>query len=256
MSTPGKLILQSLPQIDVLINNAADCVYQTPLARDEARWHDPFEVNVLSALALTQALTPKMRPGSHVVHFSSVTAPFLSPANLLRTLSNQLFENHRRPLKATRDRCPGLDRFRQAFWGCRPVDGRLRDWCNGAMKNNVSAAARTLTVFGWYLVGVAAGLMLLPNLLLGPLGFAPVVDVWVRVVGMLALIIGVYYLIAAKHAVEPLIRASVPVRMGVVLVLGAFVALRLAPPTLIGFGVVDVAAALWTARALAAARNE
>ena len=115
----------------------------------------------------------------------------------------------------------------------------------------MSAPARSVAIFGYYLFGVALGLMFAPNLLLVPLGFAPVVDVWARVVGALALVIGVYYLVAAKNELEPMLRASVPVRASVIFVFGALVALGLAPPALLGFAVVDLAAAFWTASTFA-----
>ncbi len=119
----------------------------------------------------------------------------------------------------------------------------------------MSAAARSLAVFACYLAVVAVGLLLAPNAILAPLGFAPVVDVWVRIVGMLVLVLAIYYFVAAKHEAEPLIRATVPVRASVIVVFGGFVVARLAPPALLGFGGVDLVGAVWTARALAAAKS-
>jgi hypothetical protein len=58
----------------------------------------------------------------------------------------------------------------------------------------MTAAARSIQVFCAYLVALALALLLSPNTLLGLFGFAPTGEVWIRVVGMLVGILGVYYL--------------------------------------------------------------
>ena len=114
----------------------------------------------------------------------------------------------------------------------------------------MSPAARSLHVFGQYLVGAGALLMLAPALLLGPLGIPVPGDAWVRVTGMVVLILGLYYVIGARAELLSFMRASVPVRAAVPLVLATFVAAGLAPAALLLFGTIDAAAALWTWLAL------
>lgn len=65
---------------DILINNAAECLYDSPLRVPVARLARLFEVNVTAALELTQAVAERMRPGAHVVQITSVVARFLPAA--------------------------------------------------------------------------------------------------------------------------------------------------------------------------------
>ena len=70
---------------------------------------------------------------------------------------------------------------------------------------------------------------------------------------MLAIFLGVYYVIAARTNFLPMLEASVRVRVAVPLFLGAFVVLGWAPATLLLFAGVDLAGAVWTYLTL---RNE
>lgn len=114
----------------------------------------------------------------------------------------------------------------------------------------MTPAARSLHVFGLYLVGAGCLLMLMPALLLAPLGLPAPADVWARVAGMLAAFLGIYYLLGARSELLSFMRASVWVRLSVIVILGAFVAAGLAPLPLLAFGVIDLAAAAWTWLAL------
>lgn len=108
-------------------------------------------------------------------------------------------------------------------------------------------ATRSLHWFGIYLCVLGPGLLIAPALLLAPFGISPPQEVWVRVAGLLALLIGSYYLIAARHEFMPLVQASVITRFAVLGVFVGLVVLVAAPPALILFGLVDAAAATWTA---------
>jgi hypothetical protein len=110
--------------------------------------------------------------------------------------------------------------------------------------------ATTVRVFGIYLIGAAIGLMLAPNLLLAGIGAPPALDVWVRMTGMVAAIIGYYYLRAAAMNLRPLFVWSVHARLAVPVVIGAFIVAGMASPVLMGFGIVDAIAAYWTWSAL------
>lgn len=114
----------------------------------------------------------------------------------------------------------------------------------------MTPAARSLFLFGLYLVVAGSGLLLVPALMLQPLGLPPPADVWVRVVGLLAIALGLYYRVAARAELLAFMRLSVWVRLGVAVVFGAFVLGGLAPAALLGFGLIDAAGAAWTARAL------
>jgi hypothetical protein len=118
----------------------------------------------------------------------------------------------------------------------------------------MTSPARTVRIFGGYLIALAAVLVVAPNLLLEAFGMAPATDVWIRVTGMLAGFLGVYYLRAAAAGLTGFFAWTVSVRLSVFLFFGAFVLLKLAPLVLLVFAIVDAAAAIWTWMALKRAR--
>ena len=114
----------------------------------------------------------------------------------------------------------------------------------------MSKPARTIFVFGIYLLVLGATLVTVPNLLLGTFGIPATQEVWIHVVGMLVLILGYYAVNAGRHEWQGFIRASVAPRMAVIAFFGAFVLAGLVSPLLLLFGAVDFAAAAWTWLAL------
>jgi len=108
----------------------------------------------------------------------------------------------------------------------------------------------SLTVFGSYVLLVAATLLLVPNLMLGVFGLPETDEVWVRVVGIPLVLLGVYYFLAGRHRLEPFIRWSIPARASVVLLYAGLVVFGLAQPILLMIGLVDAIGALWTWLAL------
>jgi len=116
----------------------------------------------------------------------------------------------------------------------------------------MSKPARTIFVFGIYLLVLGVALVTVPNLLLGVFGIPATREVWIRVVGMLVLILGCYYVQAARHEAEwkAFIRMTVPMRMSVIVFFAGFVAAGLVTPMILLFAVIDFAAAAWTWLAL------
>lgn len=114
----------------------------------------------------------------------------------------------------------------------------------------MSKAARTVIAFAVYLLLIGAVLVLVPNLLLSLFSIPETDEVWVRVVGMLAMITGFYYFTSARSGFTPMFRASVYARFSVLAFFVAFVVTGLAPPMLLIFGIIDAVAATWTALAL------
>lgn len=110
----------------------------------------------------------------------------------------------------------------------------------------MSKAARSLFVFSLYLFVLGLVILIIPNTLLGVFGLPPTQEVWIRLVGMMLLILVPYYMQAVRHELLPIIQLSVYVRASVILFFVALVSLGLASPLLILFGVVDLAGATWT----------
>jgi NAD(P)-dependent dehydrogenase (short-subunit alcohol dehydrogenase family) len=63
--------------IDAIVNNAATCVYDTPLGLSEKETRRLWESNVHAPMDLVRALHPQLTCGGHIVNVSSVTARFL-----------------------------------------------------------------------------------------------------------------------------------------------------------------------------------
>jgi hypothetical protein len=111
-------------------------------------------------------------------------------------------------------------------------------------------SATTVFVFSLYLWVLGLTLVVVPNALLGVFRIAETHEVWIRVVGMLVLVLAYYYSLAARRDLKEFFRWTVVARTGVLLFFLAFVVAGLAPPVLILFGLIDFAAAGWTAVAL------
>jgi hypothetical protein len=116
----------------------------------------------------------------------------------------------------------------------------------------MSRAAVSMFAFAVYLFVLGVVLLVAPNVLLGIFGFEPTTEVWVRIVGMLVVFLGYYYLSAARGEVVPFMLWSVQARPFVIVFFAVFVALGWAKPALILFGAVDLAGAVWTYLALRA----
>ena len=114
----------------------------------------------------------------------------------------------------------------------------------------MSKAAFSVFVFSIYLFALGLVLVVMPNVLLSLFRIPETTDVWIRVVGMLVLIIGFYYFITARNEITPILRATVYGRFAVLVFFVAFVVFGFAPPVLIVFGVIDAAAATWTGIAI------
>jgi short-subunit dehydrogenase len=66
--------------IALLVNNAAECLYDSPLSVPAARLSRLFEINVSAALELTQSVAANMQAGAQIVNVSSVVAQHLPAA--------------------------------------------------------------------------------------------------------------------------------------------------------------------------------
>ena len=66
--------------VQLLINNAAECVYDSPLTLPAARLSRLFEINVTAGIELCQALAASMPVGAQIINISSVVARHLPSA--------------------------------------------------------------------------------------------------------------------------------------------------------------------------------
>ncbi len=111
----------------------------------------------------------------------------------------------------------------------------------------MTSTARTSFAFGIYVVVVGVVILLAPNVLLSIFTLPTTSEVWIRVVGAIAVPLGFYYIEAARAEGTFYFRVSVWGRVFFALSLAAFVLVGLSRWPLILFGLIDLAGAGWTA---------
>jgi hypothetical protein len=114
----------------------------------------------------------------------------------------------------------------------------------------LQSPAFTIEAFGTYVALTGVGLLLSPNLVLGLFGFAPTGEIWIRVLGALALILGYYYWACGTVNDKAFFKATIPGRLAFCALCVALVAAASAPVPLLAFGVAEVLGAAWTYLAL------
>jgi len=112
----------------------------------------------------------------------------------------------------------------------------------------------TTSLVAWaaYEFVVGATLLLAPNLLLAILGIPSTSEVWIRVAGVLVLVVGAFFLQSARTGNIHFYRLTVNVRIGVGLQIVALVVTGAGPPVLLLFAVLDWLGAAWTGLTLRA----
>ena len=112
--------------------------------------------------------------------------------------------------------------------------------------------ATTIVAWGVYEFVVGATLLLAPNVLLGVLGLPATDEVWIRLIGVMALVIGYFFVQSARVGHVPFYLWSMHVRIGVGLLITALVVAGLGPPVLLLFALLDVLGVTWTGLTLRA----
>ncbi len=110
----------------------------------------------------------------------------------------------------------------------------------------MSKPAFTIKAFGYYLIVLGVVLIFSPNILLAIFLMPSTTEVWIRVVGVLVLNIGVYYIFAAICEAKSFFKASVYTRTFVLVSFIAFSIFGLVSPMIIFFGMVDFCGGIWT----------
>lgn len=114
----------------------------------------------------------------------------------------------------------------------------------------MTSAARSVFIFGCYLTINGLTLMFAPNVLLSLFGIPATDEPWIRVLGVVVLVLAYYYISAGRQEVVPFFRWTILGRALVLLLFVALVVADRAPVQLIAFGLIDAAGAVWTAFAL------
>jgi hypothetical protein len=110
----------------------------------------------------------------------------------------------------------------------------------------MSATAISVFIFGIYIVVIGAGFLLIPNMLLPLFKFPKTEEPWIRVMGLIVVVLGFYYIIAGQNELSPFFWASVVGRFTILIGFTLLVVFKKAKPMLILFGVIDALGAIWT----------
>jgi hypothetical protein len=110
----------------------------------------------------------------------------------------------------------------------------------------MSRPARTLFAFGLYVVLTGLIFLTVPDVLIATLRLPPSPPGWPRIVGILALVIGTYDLVGSHSECLPYIKASVAIRFAFAAAMTILFLTRQMPVTVVAFGAVDAAGAVWT----------
>ena len=105
----------------------------------------------------------------------------------------------------------------------------------------------SIFVFGIYVVAiVGAGLLFIPNVVLSMFKLPKTNEPWIRILGFIIALLGVYYINAGLQGLTPFHWSTVWGRFALLAFLIIFSLLKQAKPTIILFGIIDSAGAVWT----------
>lgn len=111
-------------------------------------------------------------------------------------------------------------------------------------------AAKSIFYFGFYVLLIGVLLLAVPKTFLSTLMLPDVPEGWARIIGLLAIIIGVYDTVSGRNNLMPAIKASVYLRFfffaGILLLIIA----EQMPKEALPLGIIDAVGAVWTLIAL------
>lgn len=107
-------------------------------------------------------------------------------------------------------------------------------------------AAISALVWGIYLMVAGAGFLLIPNTLLPLIGLPTTTEVWIRVLGLLAAVLGLFFFYCARGNVVPFFRVSVAGRLVFAIGIAALVVFGFSGPSLLIFAAADLVGGIWT----------
>ncbi|MDX6611371.1 MAG: hypothetical protein QOD75_557 [Blastocatellia bacterium] len=114
----------------------------------------------------------------------------------------------------------------------------------------MSAAAKTIIGWGVYLVIVGAAELIIPDLLLRWFDLPETGTAYLRIAGILFLVLSYYMFRAARAELEPFFRWTVHARAPIVFVIIVLAFLKLVPNVIVLFGLFDFIGAIATALGL------
>ncbi|MHA1932408.1 MAG: hypothetical protein ACW96X_07690 [Promethearchaeota archaeon] len=118
------------------------------------------------------------------------------------------------------------------------------------MLKDMSRAALSVFIFGIYVIFLGITFLFFPEMMFAVLAEPNPPDVVSRVLGMIFILLAYYYIRAALEEMKKFFMWTVHTRASIIIFLIIFAALSLTSPLIVLFGVIDLAAAIWTFWAL------
>ncbi len=110
----------------------------------------------------------------------------------------------------------------------------------------MSKSAKSLLFFSFYLFLVGLELLLIPGFFTKTFKLAETTEPYIRIVGVLAIILGLYYYNAARENLTSFFKVSIPGRIFYFVAVVGLVLAGIAPPVFTVFGLIDLSGAVWT----------
>ena len=114
------------------------------------------------------------------------------------------------------------------------------------LKNKSQAALSTLC-WGFYMVLNGLSMIIHPNATLAAMGFELTTEIWIRMVGLLSLVLGFYYIQMGRYYFAPFYTWKIIGHISGILIMTFFYLQDLVPATVFMICFSDALAAAWTA---------
>jgi hypothetical protein len=110
----------------------------------------------------------------------------------------------------------------------------------------MNKASTSILVFGIYVVVVGLSLIFVPNIILSLFTLPAAEEVWIRVLGVVAVALGYYYIQASRDNNENFFKMSIWGRVGFAIGIAILAFVTPGHLPIIVFGIVDLLGAIWT----------
>ncbi|MEK6478807.1 hypothetical protein WJR50_14770 [Catalinimonas sp. 4WD22] len=110
-----------------------------------------------------------------------------------------------------------------------------------------SHAALSSLCWGVYMILNGISMIIQPNSMLETMGFEPTVEIWIRMAGLLALVLGYYYVQMGRYHFLPFYTWKIIGHIAGIIIMTTFYLQGLAPGSILMLCLGDMLAALWTA---------
>ncbi len=114
----------------------------------------------------------------------------------------------------------------------------------------MSYAAKTILAFGVYMLLQGTILLVVPNALLNIVQIPETTEIWVRTTGIAVIVLGFYYVNAARAELKSFFQWTVYMRTFQLIAFIALVALGMGKPILLAFAGTEFLSGVWTQIAL------